>query len=285
VSTILQLEAVSKSFVARRNVFGRPRERQMAVDSVSLRVESGQTLALVGESGAGKSTVGRLALLLEVPDNGTVKFEGADVRSLRGRERLGFRRSVQAVFQDPYTSLNPRMTIKQSLLEPLLVHGIGNAASRTARIHELLERVELRAGVLARQPQEMSGGQLQRVCIARALTVQPKLIVCDEAVTALDVLVKANVIRLLQEIQADMGLAYLFISHDLAVVRHLAHVVAVMRRGRVVEEAPVEQLFKSPADEYTEALLAATPVPDPERQRQRREARRLVGSLVDEAAS
>lgn len=230
-----------------------------AVDGVGLRIAPGTTLALVGESGCGKSTTGRLLLALERPDDGTVEVAGQDVNSISKRELRQLRRTMQPVFQDPYDSLNGRMTVGQIVAEPLRVHKYSGDIS--ARVKELLESVTLSHAMAQRYPHELSGGQRQRVAIARAIALDPEFLVCDEPVSALDVSVQAQVVNLLRRLQEERGITYLFISHDLALVRHLAHRVAVMYLGRIVEEGDSEELFANPRHPYTQLLLAAVPRP------------------------
>ncbi|MBV8291580.1 MAG: ABC transporter ATP-binding protein [Mycobacterium sp.] len=232
-----------------------------AVDDVSFRLRKATTLAIVGESGSGKSTVARMMLGLLAPTSGTVTFDGRDVAALNGREALAFRRRVQPVFQNPYSSLDPMYSVFRAIEEPLRIHRVGNRRERRAAVQELVDQVSLPPSVLERRPRELSGGQRQRVAIARALALRPEVLVCDEAVSALDVLVQAQILELLAGLKDALGLSYLFISHDLAVIRQIADEVLVMKAGRVVEHAPTDEVFTQPRHDYTRQLLAAIPSP------------------------
>jgi oligopeptide/dipeptide ABC transporter ATP-binding protein len=269
VTALLEVVNLVKHFVAARNVFGRPRAFVKAVDGVSFKVEAGETLALVGESGCGKSTVSRLVLRLIEADAGTVRFEGRDLGTLNADELRAFRRNAQIIFQDPYASLNPRMTVGQILTEPLVLHDLVPASRRRQRVEELLRLVGLEPRFARRYPHEFSGGQRQRIAIARALAVEPKLIICDEPVSALDVSIRSQILNLLRDLQLRLGLAYIFVSHDLAVVKHIADRVAVMNLGTIVETADAQALFTSPRHPYSRALLSAIPVPKPHAKRGR----------------
>jgi oligopeptide/dipeptide ABC transporter ATP-binding protein len=267
---LLALDNVTKHFVVRRSLFGVPTAVVLAVDGVSFTVAAGETLALVGESGCGKSTVGRLALRLIEPTAGNVRFDSRDLASLSGADLRRARAGAQLIFQDPYGSLNPRMTVGEMLGEPLLLHTDLSAASRRERVVELLLLVGLRSEHARRYPHEFSGGQRQRIAIARALAVEPKLIICDEPVSALDVSIRSQILNLLKDLQQRLGLAYVFISHDLAVVKHIATRVAVMYLGRIVESAACDEIFAEPRHPYTQALLSAVPVLSARERRQRR---------------
>jgi len=266
---LLQVRDLVKHFPVRNGLFGRIGGQVHAVDGVSFDLAPGETLALVGESGCGKSTVGRLLLRLIEPTAGTVLFEGENIFARSETSMRSLRRRLQIIFQDPYGSLNPRMTVGQMLEEPLALHALVAPARRSARVSELLELVGLAAEHARRYPHEFSGGQRQRIAIARALAVEPALIVADEPVSALDVSIQAQVINLLQELQRRFGLALVFVSHDLAVVKHIAGRVGVMYLGQIVELAETERLFAEPRHPYTRALLSAIPVPDPTRGRDR----------------
>jgi oligopeptide/dipeptide ABC transporter ATP-binding protein len=266
---LLEVKKLTKHFPVRRGVFGRMRAEVHAVDEVSFAIEEGETLGLVGESGCGKSTLGRTVLRLVPPTSGTIAWRGKRIDALDGDAMRSIRREMQAVFQDPYASLNPRMRAEDIVAEPIRNFEDRASPEIRARIQTLFEKVGLRADQMRKYPYEFSGGQRQRLGIARALAPKPKLIVCDEPVSALDVSVQAQVINLLSDLQREFGLSYLFVAHDLAVVEHISHRVAVMYLGRIVELAPTRALFDNPLHPYTEALLAAVPVPDPTVRRKR----------------
>jgi oligopeptide transport system ATP-binding protein len=268
---LFELRDLRKHFPVKRGiVLDRVIGQIKAVDGVSFAIRRGETFGLVGESGCGKSTIGRCLLKLEEPTSGHLLFDGEDVAGFDAGRTLAFRRRVQAVFQDPFSSLNPRMTVEEIVGEPLLVHGIEpSRAGRLQRVRELLSVCGLPARLVDRYPHEMSGGQRQRVGIARALALRPDFIVCDEAVSALDVSIQAQIVRLLEDLREEFGLTYLFIGHDLSVVRHICQRVAVMYLGRIVEIADCDTLFDDPCHPYTRALLAAVPVPDPDIERRR----------------
>jgi oligopeptide/dipeptide ABC transporter ATP-binding protein len=269
MTALLEVENLVKHFVAQRSVFGRPTAYVKAVDGVSFHVNAGETLALVGESGCGKSTVSRLVLRLIEPDAGRIRFDGRDLLALDANDLRAFRRQAQIIFQDPYASLNPRMTVNQILSEPLALHDLVPPDQRRARVEELLRLVGLEPRFARRYSHEFSGGQRQRIAIARALAVEPKLIICDEPVSALDVSIRSQILNLLRDLQDRLGLSYIFVSHDLAVVKHIADRVAVMNLGGIVETADTASLFASPRHPYSRALLSAIPVPKPQAKRSR----------------
>ena len=268
---LLEVSNLTTRFPIRSGLFGKVSGRVHAVENISFSLRAGETLALVGESGCGKSTTGRSILKLTEPDSGTVLIDGRDVLAMNPRTLRDFRKQMQIVFQDPFASLNPRMSVGTAIAAPLLANGLVTASQAREKVADLLVRVGLTADMAARFPHEFSGGQRQRICIARALALGPKLIVADEAVSALDVSVKAQVVNLMLDLQASMGLAYLFISHDIAVVERMSHRVAVMYLGEIVETGPRAALFGNPQHPYTKKLVGAVPVPDPARRGTRRE--------------
>jgi oligopeptide/dipeptide ABC transporter ATP-binding protein len=278
---LLKVQDLQKHYPVRGGVFGRTVGALRAVAGVSFELMPGQTLGLVGESGCGKSTLGRTLMRLEEPTAGSVWFQGQDMAQSRGEALLKLRRDMQMVFQDPYSSLNPRMTVGEIVREPLLVHGVGSKAEQQARVRTLLETVGLAGDATSRYPSEFSGGQRQRIGVARALALDPRLVIADEPVSALDVSVQSQVLNLMVRLQRERGLAYVFISHDLSVVQHVSDHVAIMYLGRIVEMGPVDRIFDAPAHPYTRALMQAIPRPDP---RQRRERVPLQGETPSPTA-
>src|SRR6186713_1578720 len=275
-STLLDVRNLVKHFPVEKSD-----DVVQAVDNVSFSIKNGETLGLVGESGCGKSTVGRCLLRLQEPTSGEVYFEGRNILDLDNSGMRDLRREMQIIFQDPYASLNPRLSILSIVSEPLTIHGVATKAQRRDRVAELLSKVGLDPDYMNRYPHEFSGGQRQRIGIARALALNPKLIVCDEPVSALDVSIQAQILNLLKDLQRDFGLTYLFIAHDLAVVRAMSDRIAVMNKGKLVEIGPAEEVYGQPKDAYTQALLSAVPVPDPRAMQQRKvERRRLRHALA-----
>ena len=267
---LLSVRNLVKRFPIHGGLLSREVASVQAVSDVSFDIRKGETLGLVGESGCGKSTLGRCILRLIEPTSGQVFFKGQDITKISIPEMRKLRRNMQIIFQDPYASLNPRMTVEDILAEPLEIHGIGNSRQeRRKRILELLDLCGLRREAIQRYPHEFSGGQRQRICIARALAVNPEFIVCDEPVSALDVSIQAQIVNLMQDLQKELGLTYLFIAHDLKVVEHISTRVAVMYLGKVAESASAEELYQSPKHPYTRALLSAIPIPDPDYRKER----------------
>ena len=270
MSDLLRVTDLVKHFPIKGGVFGRQVASVKAVDGVSFSVKKGETLGVVGESGCGKSTTARLILQLVQPTSGSVVFEDRELTTLPKDQMRQLRRELQIVFQDPYASLNPRMTIGNIIREPLLIHEIGSAEEQKERVKDLLKTVGLNPEHVDRYPHEFSGGQRQRIGFARALATRPRLVVCDEPVSALDVSIQAQMINLLEDLQDEFDLTYVFIAHDLGVVRHISDRVAVMYLGKIVEVGPTSRLFEGPQHPYTESLLSAVPVPDPRIQRSRK---------------
>jgi len=280
---ILVVEGLKKYFPVRKGLLiERTVDYVRAVDDVSFEIPEGETLGLVGESGSGKSTTGYCIVQLLKPTESKIWVLGKELTSLDRGELRRMRREMQIVFQDPYASLNPRMTVGGIVGEPLVVHGIGNRTSRDATVRQLLDVVGFDPSYINRYPHEFSGGQRQRIGIARALALNPKLIVCDEPVSALDVSIQAQILNLLKDLQQDFGLTYLFIAHDVAVVRAMSDRIAVMNTGKLVETGPAEQVYTNPQNDYTKALLAAVPIPDPRKMKERKvERRRLKHALAE----
>jgi oligopeptide transport system ATP-binding protein len=283
---LLQVTDLHKHFPIREGLLIERKVGEVkAVNGVSFDIAQGETLGLVGESGSGKSTTGYCVLQLLKPTSGSVKFEGVELTELGREELRRMRREMQIIFQDPYSSLDPRMTVGDIVGEPLIVHGIGSRKERALRIRELLDLVGFNPSFTNRYPHEFSGGQRQRIGIARALALSPKLIVCDEPVSALDVSIQAQILNLLKDLQEnlrDLGLTYLFIAHDLAVVRAMSDRIAVMNRGELVEIGPAEEVYSNPQDDYTKALLSAVPIPDPRAMKERKAARRKLRHALAE---
>lgn len=268
VKPLLKVDNLKKYFPIKNGLLGKTVGHVKAVDDVSFYVNEGETLGIVGESGCGKSTTGRMLMRLLEPTEGTVEFDGKELTSLSSDEMRKTRRDIQMVFQDPYASLNPRHTIEKILEEPLIVHGLDNSKERKKKVREFLEIVGLSAYHAKRYPHQFSGGQRQRIGIARALMTNPKLIIADEPVSALDVSIQSQVLNLMQDLQKEFNLTYIFIAHDLGVVRHISDRVAVMYLGKMVEIAESEQLYSKAMHPYTQALLSAVPVPDPEHKKE-----------------
>lgn len=260
---LIEVSGLTKHFPVRAGVIPKTVGHVHAVDDVSFTLRKGETLGLVGESGCGKSTVGKTLLRLERPTKGSVRFNGVDITTMKRRELRALRRHIQIIFQDPFESLNARHTVGKILSEPFVIHRIGTVAERRGRVSELLHRVGLDESAASRFPHEFSGGQRQRIGIARAIALRPQLIVCDEAVSALDVSVQSQIINLLLDLQQEMHLALIFIAHDLAVVKHVSDQIAVMYLGQVVEERTAREIYSSPKHPYTQALISAIPKPDP----------------------
>ncbi len=277
---LLEVENLTTRFDLRSGIFGKVTGRVHAVENVSFQIFPGETLALVGESGCGKSTIGRSILQLDRPVSGSIRFEGRETLGQPAREIQALRRRVQMVFQDPFSSLNPRMTVGQAIADPMLVHGGLSRAEVRARVAELLQRVGLTPEHARRHPHAFSGGQRQRICIARALSTRPRLVIADEAVASLDVTIQAQVINLLMDLQAETGISVLFISHDMAVVERMAHRVAVMYLGQIVEIGARREVFGNPRHSYTRKLLSSVPIANP---RERPENRLLLADEIPSA--
>ena len=270
MSALLEVTDLVKHFPIKRGVLiDREVDQVRAVDGVSFTVQRGETLGLVGESGSGKSTACRAVLQLTKPTSGSVRFEGREIAGLGRRRMTPLRRQMQMIFQDPYASLNPRKRVGQIVGDPLKRQGVASGSELRRQVQALLERVGLSSEHFNRYPHEFSGGQRQRIGIARAIALKPKLVICDEPVSALDVSIQAQIVNLLDDLQDEFGLAYLFVAHDIGVVRHVADRIAVMNEGRIVEQGSADQVCERPQDEYTKKLLAAVPIPDPRESRER----------------
>jgi oligopeptide transport system ATP-binding protein len=276
MTAILEVADLRKHYALRRQFPRRVVEELRAVDGVSFSVREGETLGLVGESGSGKTTTAQAVLQLVRPTSGSVRFMGTELTTLGRPELRALRREMQIVFQDPYSSLDPRQSVIEIVEEPLRIHGIGTRRSRRDQVRELLDRVAFDPSYATRKPREFSGGQRQRIAIARALVLNPKLVVCDEPVSALDVSIQAQILNLLRDLQESLGLTYLFISHDLGVVRVMSDRIAVMNRGKIVEMGDASQVYDDPQHEYTAALVASVPVPDPTQMVERKAERRRL---------
>ncbi|WP_419241741.1 ABC transporter ATP-binding protein [Cardinium endosymbiont of Nabis limbatus] len=267
---LLEVDHLCKTFPLKHQLLGHTVGKVSAVNDISFTLYKGETLGLVGESGCGKTTLGRTILRLIEPTSGRIIFDGVDITHCSARQMRRIRRKMQIIFQDPYAALNPRMAIRQILEEPIKIHQLSDSkVASTHRIHQLLDYVQLPSAILYKYPHELSGGQRQRICIARALAVEPTFMVCDEAIAALDVSVQAQVINLLMDLQKELGLSYLFISHDLRVVEFIAHHVAVMYLGKIVEAAPATEIYKNPKHPYTKALFSAIPTIHPSKHKER----------------
>ena len=281
---LLEIRGLKKYFSIKKGIFRRNAGWVQAVDGVSLHIGKGETLGLVGESGCGKSTIGRCILRLLEPTEGEILFEGKNISTLDSAGMKGFRRKVQAIFQDPYSSLNPRMSVGHIVGEPLLIHGLHSEEERKERVEDLFRKVGLRPEYQTRYPHEFSGGQRQRIGIARSLALQPDLIICDEPVSALDVSIQAQVINLLDDLKKEFGLSYLFIAHDLSVVEHVSDRIVVMYLGKIAEVAKDTELYTRPLHPYTRALLSAIPIPKPQQKKKRTILRGEVPSPINPPA-
>ena len=281
---LLEVNDLKMHFPVREGIMMRAKKSNRAVDGVSLVINPGETLGLVGESGCGKSTLGRCISRLYTPTAGSILFDGEDISHLRSKALLPYRQNIQMIFQDPMESLNPRHTVGETLEEPLIIHKLGNKAERAQRVRQLLDIVGLPARSATRYPFEFSGGQRQRIGIARAIALNPRLIICDEPVSALDVSIQSQIINLLNDLQQEFGLSYLFIAHDLAVVKYISDRVAIMYLGKIVEYAEGEVIYREPAHPYTSSLISAIPVPDPHRKAQRQVLTGDVPSPIDPPA-